>query len=151
LIWNKLKNKNSVGEVDMSRMIRKIIDKVEEYGEESKYQGDPGGIGIHTFVCDYSILVYKEKEKKLYISFNAATTPTRAAADILIFKQIRGLVVDIADPYFHKLKEDGTVEMVTGDRASDAFIEAVGDEAVTKFMEVQKQLQLLHVVEGYHC
>ncbi len=48
----------------MSRMIKKIIDKIEEYGEESKYQGDPGGIGIHTFVCDYSILVYKEKEKK---------------------------------------------------------------------------------------
>jgi hypothetical protein len=61
------------------------------------------------------------------------------------------LVVDIADPYFHKLEEDGNVKMVTGDRASDAFIEAVGDEAVTKFMEVQKQLQLLHVVEGYHC
>jgi len=135
----------------MNRITKKIIDKLEEYAEEYKYQGDPAGVGIHTFVCDYSILVYKEKEKKLYISFNAATTPTRAAADIIIFRQIRGLVVDISDPYFHKLKEDGTVKLVTGDKASDAFIEAVGGEAIGKFIEEQRQLQLLHAVEGYHC
>jgi len=135
----------------MNRMIKKIIDKLEEFAEEYKYQGDPSGVGIHTFVCDYSILVYKEKEKKLYISFNAATTPTRAAADIIIFRQIRGLVVDISDPFFHKLKEDGTVKLVTGDKASDAFIEAVGGEAIGKFIEEQKQLQLLAAVEGYHC
>jgi hypothetical protein len=150
-MWNKLKNKNRVGEIGMNRMTKKIIDKLEEYAEEYKYQGDPAGVGIHTFVCDYSILVYKEREKKLYVSFNAATTPTRAAADIIIFRQIRGLSVDIADPFFHKLKEDGTVKMVTGDKASDAFIEAVGGEAIGKFIEEQKQLQLLHAVEGYHC
>ena len=59
--------------------------------------------------------------------------------------------MEIADPFFHKLKEDGTVKLVTGDKASDAFIEAVGGEAIGKFIEEQKQLQLLATVEGYHC
>jgi len=135
----------------MSRMVKKIISKLEEYGSEFRYQGDPGDVGIHTFVCDYFILVYKVNEKRLYVSFNAATVPTRAAADMLIFRQIKGLSVDIGDPFFHKLNEDGTVKLVTGERASEAFIEAIGDEAIHKFVEEQKQLQLLHAVEGFHC
>ena len=132
-------------------MVEKIMDKLEEFGVVVRTQGDPAKIGVHTLICDYSILVYKERERKLYISFNSATTPTRAAEDIIILRQIENLVIEIADPYFHKLKEDGTVKMVTGDRASEAFIEAVGDEAVGKFVEEQKQLQLLHAVEGFHC
>jgi hypothetical protein len=135
----------------MNSMVKKIINKLEEYGEKFKYQGDPDDLGIHTIVCDYSILVYREHEKKLYIAFNAATTPTRAAADILIFKQIRGLVLCISDPYFHKFREDGELKMLTGGKATEASIEAVGEEAVYKFIEEQKQLQLLHTVEGFHC
>jgi hypothetical protein len=151
LIWNKLKNKNIVGEVDMRRMIKRIISKLEEYGSEFQYQGDPADVGIHIFVCDYFILVYKVNEKRLYISFNAATIPTRAAADVLIFRQIKGLSVDIGEPFFHKLKDDGTAKLVTGERATEAFIEAVGEEAVGRFIEEQKQIQLLYAVEGYHC
>jgi len=135
----------------MNSMIKKIIKKLDEYGTDFTYQGDPAKAGIHTFVCDYFILVYKENEERLYISFNAATAPTRAAADILIFKQIKKLNIEIAEPYFHKLGEDGNVKLVTGGRALDAFIEAIGEEAIGKFIETQKQLQLLHAVEGYHC
>lgn len=135
----------------MKSMLKKIVNKLEEFGTSFKYQGDSAKIGVHTFICDYFILVYRENEERLYISFNASTIPTRAAADILIFKQIRKLDIEIAEPYFHKLSEDGRVEFITGGKALDAFIESIGEEAVGRFIEEQKQLQLLYAVEGYPC
>jgi len=135
----------------MVKMVQKIIEKLEEYDGDVKIKDNPNNKDAYSFMSDYSILVYKVSEKKLYVSFNAATDPTSAAFQILVLRQIRGLDIEISEPFFHEPSEDGSTNLVTGHTAVRAFERELTNDIIKDFIEKQKQLHLLHSVEGYHC
>jgi len=121
---------------------KKIMKKLEEYGIENVI-ADDSSLTI-TAGSDSAILVYKDG--KLCVSYCAASKPDEAARFTLILKEVSGLEIEIAEPYFYRKDK-----LITGDEAYTEYMATVARSIIDQFIDEQKKAMYLAKVEGFRC
>lgn len=116
-----------------------IEKKLDEYGIEIVNQYDCDG--EYYFCTADMIICYREKFKKLSVSFDASTIPERVGNNIMILQEVEGLNHDfeILDSYIYGREQ----KFVTGKKAHEAVKKAIETKFLSEFQRKEAMFQQL--------
>jgi hypothetical protein len=122
----------------MSKVVDKIISKLEEYGIEIYHHYS---LDKNYYFLVEEMIICLEEEENLSISFKATTKPEVVANNILLLQEIKEVNKDfsIAESFIYNEKG----EFLMGDKSHKEVEKSIGNEKVKEYVLNQQQLQYL--------